>query len=112
MPPRAPLVRADGARGTYSGSRGTVGVRDAFDDFAGDEYSRKLYTQLAKIPVVGEGIDRMTKPEKERRLRIARNAIKIIQEGFRNWVAMFRTERERWKVTSRRYLSYTSVRPG
>ena len=111
MPPRAPLVRADGVRGTYSGQRGSVGVIDAFDEFSGDEYSRKLYTQLAKIPVVGEGIDRMTKPEKERRLRIARNAIKIIQEGFRNWVKMFRTERERWKVTSRGYLSYTSVRP-
>ena len=112
MQSRAPLSRGEGSRGTYSGNRGSVGVRDAFDEFSGDEYARSLYTQLAKIPVVGDGIERMSKPEKERRLKIARNAIKIIQEGFRNWVKMFRTERERWKVTSRRYLSYTSVRTG
>ena len=52
MPPRAPLVRADGARGTYSGLRGSVGVIDAFDEFSGDEYSRKLYTQLAKLSLI------------------------------------------------------------
>ena len=110
-PPRTALKRAEGSRGTYADSRGSVSVVDAFDEFSGDEYARKLYVQLAKIPVIGEGVERMTKAERERRLRIARNAVKIIQEGFRNWVGRFRKEKESWKVTSRSYLTYTSVRP-
>ena len=110
-PPRGTLKRSEGSRGTYADSRGSVSVVDAFDEFSGDEYARKLYVQLAKIPVIGEGVERMTKAERERRLRIARNAVKIIQEGFRNWVGRFRKEKESWKVTSRGYLTYTSVRP-
>ena len=106
-PPRTALKRAEGSRGTYSDSRGSVSVVDAFDEFSGDEYARKLYVQLAKIPVIGEGVERMTKAERERRLRIARNAVKIIQEGFRSWVGRFRKEKESWKVTSRSYLTYT-----
>ena len=63
--------------------------------------------QLAKIPVIGEGVERMTKAERERRLRIARNAVRIIQEGFRSWVGRFRKEKESWKVTSCSCLTYT-----
>ena len=60
-PPRGALKRSEGSRGTYSDSRGSVSVVDAFDEFSGDEYARKLYVQLAKIPVIGEGVERMTK---------------------------------------------------
>ena len=78
-PPKRKLSRAVGTRGTYA-SR----VNDADDNFSGDEYARTLYMQLAKVPVMGDGAQQLSRAEAVRRLKIANNAVKIVQKGTRN----------------------------
>ena len=101
------LTRSSGSRGSHTDKT----VDEVLDEFAVDEYARTLYMQLANIPAVGDREYQLDGFEAERRLRIARNAVTIIQEGARRWLTLYRREKARWKVTRRGYLNYSSVRP-